>query len=104
MTFKVLDLAGQRFGRLVVQERARRGEMLFWRCVCVAATRSWLTQSCWCFRKKGPCNDVKPTEKAGRGRARYRAWIGMKSRCFNRTSPAIRNMALVASLFMPMEG
>lgn len=102
MTFKVLDLAGQRFGRLVVQERdARRGRDAFWRCVCdcgntIVVTGSHLnkglTQSCWCFRKERAVQRHKTHGESWLGgiTPEYRAWIGIKSRCLNPNVPSYK--------------
>lgn len=89
---KFNDLTGQRFGKLVVIERAQnRGEQTMWRCKCDCGnetlvfasnlTRSQHTKSCGCLRLKH-----------GQYYQRiYWVWSGMKKRCFNKNHPTFKN-------------
>jgi hypothetical protein len=96
------DISGERFGRLIVLERAQnRGKNLYYRCQCDcgsvkevahSAMTSGLTKSCGCllserskerFTKHGcsaGCSDNTICEEAKRT---YRIWKGMKQRCTN---------------------
>lgn len=86
---KLIDLTGQRFGRLVVIERAEsRGEQTYWLCQCdcgniltikASNLRRGETQSCGCLRKE------KFSHKThGGARTRlYSIWRKMKTRCGN---------------------
>lgn len=84
------DLTGQRFGKLVVIERAgsnSRGRAL-WRCQCDCGKttvtsgtllRGGNTQSCGCL--KNPPHLGRPTH-GGTYTRLYSIWQGMKSRCY----------------------
>jgi hypothetical protein len=92
---RLKNLVGQRFGRLVVLQRANQpGRRVYWRCQCdcgnltdvVADTLpSGRTRSCGCLLaevagkqslKHGHSINRKPT-------AEYRAWSHAKGRCYN---------------------
>ncbi len=92
---KLIDLTGQRFGRLVVIERAgnKRREAL-WKCRCDCGTfkevtsynlRKGMTQSCGCLRKETTSEMFRGNKTCmthGRyGTRLYRIWAGMKHRC-----------------------
>jgi hypothetical protein len=96
-----LDLAGQRFGRLVVQARigSQRGRSL-WRCscdcggsldTCADMLRTGRTKSCGCVRIEtarlnGARSDGAANLKHGHARARsseYAIWKSMRQRCLN---------------------
>lgn len=87
---RVINLVGQRFGRLIVIERAPGQQVVLWRCRCdcgaervviSANLRKGFTQSCGCLQR----------ERAGNANRRhgwtqtkeYRAWCSMKRRCDN---------------------
>lgn len=97
---KLIDLTGQRFGRLVVIKRSKAGNdgSVYWYCRCDcgkevivkgSALRSGHTKSCGCFNsdfhrscleqtlfKNKPCD--------GRSRTRlYPIWRSMRDRCNN---------------------
>ena len=87
---KMIDLAGQRFGRLTVLHRAsNKGALVAWHCRCDCggaldvrgrALVTGNTQSCGCFRQE---------RKTRHGMARspeYRAWQDMNQRCSNPNS------------------
>lgn len=85
------DLTGQRFGKLVVLQRAEnKGIHAAWICRCdcgnekvVNSTRliTEKTKSCGCLFRK-----VHAEKKTTHGKSNtrlYRLWIGMKTRCYN---------------------
>lgn len=86
----MIDLIGQKFGRLTVIEECGRDKFrqVMWKCKCECgnevivrgyALRSGNTQSCGCFQKE---NASKEKIKHGLHRTRlYNIWCGMKERC-----------------------
>lgn len=101
---KWIDKTGQRFGRLVVlnrEEKSRTGQPR-WRCQCDCGNETVVnggalvtgnTSSCGCLRVEANisrlrthghslCGDVSKT---------YRCWENMRTRVFNKTSPAYKN-------------
>lgn len=94
---KVIDLAGQRFGRLlVVQREGTQCGSATWlcRCDCGKETvvnghnlRRGLIVSCGCKRATVP-----PFKTHGKSKTRlHRIWRGMKQRCFNPNLTAYKN-------------
>ena len=88
---RTIELADQRFGRLLVLRRdhSRRGRG-YWICRCdcgeersVLGTRlrSSKTQSCGCLNRELLLK-IR-TKHGGKGSAEYRCWMGMRSRCCN---------------------
>ena len=88
---KLLDLTGQRFGRLVVIEKiSRSSRMTYWKCMCDCGNEKVIrrdhlidgtTVSCGCF-----CVErVKRSNTKHGGRANderlYRIWNAMHQRC-----------------------
>ena len=97
---KLIDLTGQRFGRLVVMERAGvKNKVASWLCKCDCgkmkiingqSLRKGYTQSCGCLRKEtSPENGKRTAKHNGRSRLKqqnyrlYYIWDGMKQRCNN---------------------
>lgn len=93
---KLVDLTGQRFGRLVVQEYlGRRHHSSFWRCVCdcgtttdvMASSLKTVTKSCGCWKRDRMASlTLKHGERGGERRDRspeYKAWDSIKQRCLN---------------------
>lgn len=89
---KIMDLTGQRFGRLIVigeAGRAKNGAKR-WRCLCDCGNEHFVitgnllnssTRSCGCYRKE--CTASK-NYVHGKSQTRlHRIWRGMKKRCFN---------------------
>jgi len=86
---KLLDLTGNRFGRLTAIERAANiGTATAFHCVCdcgnavVVRGRSLRlgdTQSCGCFRAEKMA--AKQTRHGGYGSPTYRSWRAMIARC-----------------------
>lgn len=96
---KLIDLSGQRFGRLTVIER--KGTQCghpTWRCLCdcgeetiVASNhlRSGAVTSCGCFRQESITR--KNTMHNGTKTRLFRIWKGVLQRCFNKNNPAYMN-------------
>ena len=93
---KLIDLTGQRFGRLVVISRvANRGNMSVWRCQCDCGNitdvygnnlRRGYTKSCGCYRHECEIQRVEnqlKTHGESHGNRLYGIWVGMKGRCYN---------------------
>jgi hypothetical protein len=94
MSFKIVDITGQRFGRWTVlalhPQRAHSGRQAMWLCRCrCGAERILLGQSlrrgdstsCGCFRQE-VLKKRNATHRLSRTRI-YRIWTNMKTRCFN---------------------
>lgn len=94
---KLIDLTGQRFGRLLVIRRVeceKHGEAK-WLCQCDCGNetavfgyllRSGKTSSCGCSKHDETFRNKKKeqsTVHGGCGTRLYRIWIGMKNRCYN---------------------
>ena len=95
---KLVDLTGQRFGRLTVLRRyeknSSQGKPL-WLCECdcgnetVAAgysLKSGNTKSCGCYKTEHPGH----TKHSGCGTRLYRIYKNIKQRCYNAKSPIYR--------------
>jgi hypothetical protein len=89
----LIDISGQRFGRLIVIARAnQRGQRPSWLCRCdcgkeITATSLHLrggdTRSCGCF-KRDRTSQTHTTHGATRAyqhTATYESWRGMRARC-----------------------
>ena len=95
---RLLDLRGQRFGRLVVTSRStNRAKKPRWNCVCDcgrstvvngADLRSANTTSCGCFRSENNPNKKHGFSKNSRA---YGIWCGMRKRCLNPKDSAFAN-------------
>ena len=92
-----LQLQGMKFGRLTVVSEAQRltkgPPRWHCECDCGGATESigyLLTcgriKSCGCL-KTDACREPKNLKHGGVGSYHYRAWSGMKSRCYNSGNP-----------------
>jgi hypothetical protein len=96
----MVDLVGQRFGRLVVTRFNRRvNKVNFWDCVCdcgntTTVRRSNLgrgTNSCGCIKREvtGQLNRTHGHARPSEGVSRtYRIWLNMKQRTTNTKSPS----------------
>jgi hypothetical protein len=89
-----IDIAGQRFGRLVVIRRTgTKRTSAVWLCHCDcgtnrhisgAALRSGNTQSCGCLHREAVIESNRRKRRHGMaGTGTYRAWQDMKTRCTN---------------------
>ena len=85
---KVVDLTGQRFGRLLVIGRAGKNKYgkSLWHCLCdcgnqtdvmVSALTGGRTISCGCYHRE----TFKNSTHGGSGTRLYRIWCGMRERC-----------------------
>lgn len=90
---KLVDLTGQRFGRLVVLRRAENmGRQTAWLCKCDCGNekavpmwnlRSGQTISCGCFADEVRVANGKAGQTHGKSYTRlYHIWICMKQRCY----------------------
>ena len=96
MNKKVIDLTGQRFGRLKVlkHDKIIKNKGMVWICDCDCGKkaiiqsyllRSGKTRSCGCLKKDisfkhGMCDTII-----------YKTWTGMKYRCYNRNRDCYKN-------------
>lgn len=92
-----IDLAGQRFGRLLVLRRdgySPSGTQIMWLCVCDCGTqvsiqgnnlRSGLSRSCGCLQREvvDRRNSTHGDSVRGRRSRLYTIWAGMWARCTN---------------------
>lgn len=93
----MIDLVGDRYGRLVVVEFDRlQNRKTYWKCVCdcgltVVATgnnlRSGNTKSCGCLQREKAAEIGKSNIRHGNSHANrtrlYTIWCGMRQRCSN---------------------
>lgn len=91
---KLIDLTGQKFGRLTVIERAGSDKYknAMWLCKCDCEKqakcvvngsylRKGLSQSCGCYNRELNSERMKTH---GESKTRlYKLWVGMKKRCYN---------------------
>lgn len=91
---KLIDLTGQKFGRLTVIERAGSDKYknAMWLCKCDCEKqakcvvngsylRQGLSQSCGCYNRELNSERMKTH---GESKTRlYKLWVGMKTRCYN---------------------
>ena len=96
---KIVDLTRQRFGRLIVIEKAghSKGNRLQWLCKCDCGNfkittssdlKSGKVRSCGCLRKETTSKMAKSRSKSrikhNKSNTRiYRIWSTMKQRCYN---------------------
>jgi len=89
---RLIDLTGQKFGRLVVIERAENsaGGRVRWLCkcdcgkqilVCGKELRNGDTKSCGCLKQEVLID--RNTTHGGTYSRLYNIWNGMKERCYN---------------------
>ena len=101
MSSRALNIAGQRYGRLVAIEEASRtpAGLMTWRCVCDcggevivrgSSLRSGNTKSCGCHKlavsatlhmRHGACSGGEEDDV-------YVVWKGMRQRCLNPNNPS----------------
>lgn len=96
---RLIDLSGQRFGRLtVLNDVARENGQTFWLCLCDCGKTKWIrtnvprggnAQSCRCLNAE-IVSARSRTHGATASRA-YRAWTGMKTRCLNTRNPGYKD-------------
>ena len=94
----MIDLTGQEFGRLIVQELIGKNKhgQLTWSCLCAcgstksvqgAELKSGDTKSCGCLRR-----ELRTKHGQAKVMTReYRSWSGMKDRCNNPNRPKYKD-------------
>lgn len=97
----LINLCGEKFNRLVVLEYlGRKRHSSYWLCRCdcgatikvsAGALKTGGTKSCGCYRKNRMSGlTLSHGERGGENRIHtspeYRAWGGMKERCYNKKS------------------
>lgn len=89
---KLIDLSGQRFGRLTVIGRAGHNSCgkVTWHCKCdcgnvidtvTQTLKSGVTQSCGCLQREKASKTA--TKHGGKHERLYKVWLQMKNRCNN---------------------
>jgi hypothetical protein len=88
---KILDLAGQRFGRLTALHRApSKKQQAYWACRCdcgtvkvarTCALRSGKTQSCGCLQRELAAEQFSTHKMSAT--PEYGIWLNMRQRCTN---------------------
>ena len=97
---RLIDLAGQRFGRLLVIEAAGRNRSggVIWACscdcggsvaVCSDGLRHGGTDSCGCLR--GERLKSAATKHGQHGTGAHTSWMSMRQRCLNPKNPAFKD-------------
>lgn len=93
----LINLTGQRFGRLVVLRRAKvqsKSRRVYWLCVCDCGSekavnaghlRSGTVVSCGCFNREVVTKHGKSNSPE------FRAWKHMRQRCTNENNPSFSN-------------
>jgi hypothetical protein len=90
---KLVDLIGQRFGRLLVIEPhySSKYKRVLWLCQCECGKekivlgynlKSGNTQSCGCLGKEGN-HAIHGHHRRGKATREYKSWASMKERCTN---------------------
>lgn len=100
---KVIDLTGQRFGRLVVEKRGKTkvrkngGTIVYWICHCDCGNivevvggdlKRGCTQSCGCLAREAARKRL--TKHGMAGTRLYETWQGMKDRCYKEQDCAFK--------------
>jgi len=91
---KLIDLAGQKFGRLTAIERdsLHQKPSTKWICICDCGVRksvfytdlkSGATKSCGCLRKEAKHMTKHGHSVKGKVTPTYNSWDGMRDRCLN---------------------
>ena len=102
ISMKAVDIAGQRFGRLVALEPCRSPEWKHrrWKCICdcgnihyaeTSSLRNGSCKSCGCQNDEVRKSGVNRRIHGGAGTRLYRIWKQMKTRCYNEHSPDFRD-------------
>ena len=97
---KILDLTGQRFGRLTAIRQAGRNSCnkIQWECICECGAvvkvttghlRNGHTKSCGCYMREQ--STISNTKHSGKGKRVYNIWCDIKKRCNNPNSWAFQH-------------
>jgi hypothetical protein len=94
----VIDISGQRFGRLTVLGYAEsRNYRAFWNCLCDCGMelivegkklRSGHTQSCDCLKREKAATRLRTHSLTYT--KEYSTWLNIKQRCYNPSNPEYR--------------
>lgn len=88
----LINIAGKRFGKLVVLRRESNGRRKHWLCRCDCGTEKLVqsgglidgsTSSCGCARGDLISKANKRHGRAGKGDPTYQSWLAMQKRCDN---------------------
>jgi len=94
----IINLAGQKFGRLTVLEQIKNTKFTSWKCRCSCGNETVVTtnslknkkiQSCGCLRKEITIKRMT-THNMSRS-PEYKAWQHMKDRCYKPTDKSFKN-------------
>lgn len=100
---KLIDLTGQRFGRLVVlgksnEKNKSSGSKWICKCDCGQETivrsdhlRKGSTQSCGCWEREFHKFGMSTLDHGGSHSRIWRIWRGMKTRCYNPNCESYKN-------------
>ena len=93
---KLVNLLGNKFGRLVVVEKTHKrgsGGAVFWKCLCECGNTKDVSSSCLRTGQTKSCGCLFLDLASAKGKAKlkhgmtntstYRSWVGMKQRCYN---------------------
>lgn len=89
---RLLDLSGQRFGRLIASHIHSKAKDVRWICVCDCTQKTIVTSrnlrsghtiSCGCRRFENPQNVIHGHSIGGRLTRAYQCWRSMMQRCCN---------------------
>ena len=97
---RVIDISGNRYGRLLVLERfGKTGDgKATWKCVCACGRevvvsgkdlRSGNTRSCGCLQKETAAS--RHTIHSISSTRLYKIWMQMKERCYNPNTPQYKD-------------
>jgi hypothetical protein len=85
------DVAGQRFGPLLVMRLVKRGKHTSWECQCDCGARTIVRGDCLRLRDvKGSCG-CATRRHGGSQSPTYQSWLAMRERCYRRKNVNFRN-------------
>jgi len=94
----VINLIGQKFGRLTVLERIKNTKPIRWKCLCACGNVTMLrgdtlkdgnAKSCGCLKKEVASKQM--TIHGMEGSSEYRTWTSMRYRCNNPSSDKFKD-------------
>lgn len=100
---RLIDITGQKFGRLTVICRAGYGhKQATWHCICDCGNekttngqnlRKGLTTSCGCYQKERASEEAAKTVRHGHGYGTptYKSWQALRQRCENQKDKDYEN-------------